>query len=468
MAPRGLPPVVVVTRGLDLPLAGEPARQVEDAPPVRRVALLAVDHPSLRPRVQVSEGEEVLRGQPLFVDREEPSIRFTSPGAGRVAAVCRGERRRLLSVVVELGEGDLDPSAEAPQVELESYRGPGLDGASGDDVEALLLESGLWTALRTRPFGKVPRPGTAPSSLFVTAMDTSPHAPDLDVALDGLGAELAAGLAALVALGRGAPVRFCVRPGSLLASTDVPGVSVHRFAGPHPAGLPGLHINRLDPVGRGRVCWYVGAQDVVAVGSLVLTGRLRVERVISLSGEPLGRPRMLRTRVGASTGDLVEGQVVGAGAVRVLSGSVLDGRAAEAPELAYLGRYHQQVSVLRDEGRRPLLGWMAPRLRETVGLDPLLSRLFRLPRLRMTTQMHGEPRPLVPIGRYERCMPYVDIPPPLLFRALLTRDSERAEALGALELEEEDLALCSFVCPSKIDFGHHLRVVLDQLEKEGG
>jgi Na+-transporting NADH:ubiquinone oxidoreductase subunit A len=370
-------------------------------------------------------------------------------------------------VVIELAAVDSEPDADAPQVDWSSHRTTDISGAKAEDLQALLLESGLWTALRTRPYGRIPKPGSAPQSIFVTALDTNPHGPDLDVVLEGQHEDLALGLLLLGKVGRGRTVRLCVGEGSPLSALDVEGVTVHPFAGPHPAGLPGVHINHLEPVSRDRLCWYVGVQDVAAMGYLFRTGKLLLRRTIALGGAPVAKPRLLRTRLGAAIGELLRGEVDGLDHRRVISGSVLHGHDATAGDLAFLGRYHQQVSVVSDERKRQFLGWMAPKLKETLHLDALLSKLVPKSRLSLNTQMHGERRPLIPIGRYERYLPHKDIVAPLLFRALLTKDLDKAEALGALELEEEDLALCSFVCPSKIHFGRHLREVLTELEKEG-
>jgi Na+-transporting NADH:ubiquinone oxidoreductase subunit A len=241
-------------------------------------------------------------------------------------------------------------------------------------------------------------------------------------------------------------------------------VSVAEFSGPHPAGLPGTHIHFLAPVGSGRTVWHLGYQDVIAIGYLFTTGRLWTERVVALAGPAVRFPRLVRTRLGASTNDLVEGELV-EGECRVISGSVLSGRRA-AEWGAYLGRYHNQVSVLREGRERELLGWLRPGRRKFSSLPAFAAHLFRDRRFALTTAQNGSPRAMVPIGSYERVMP-LEILPTQLLRALLVRDTDAAQALGCLELDEEDLALCSFVCPSKHDFGPVLRSVLDQIRKEG-
>jgi Na+-transporting NADH:ubiquinone oxidoreductase subunit A len=259
----------------------------------------------------------------------------------------------------------------------------------------------------------------------------------------------------------------CVAAGSeFAAGLDAP-VRVEEFRGPHPAGNPGVHIHHLAPVSRERTAWHVGYQDVIAVGRLFATGRLPVERVVALAGPSVAQPRLLRTRLGASIEQLTHDELREDGrAVRLLSGSVLSGKRAEGPELGFLGRHHLQVSALPEGGERRLLGWAAPGSDRFSLLPVFVSWLFRGRRFAFTTDTHGSARPLMPIGTYERVLP-MDILATYLLRALLVGDTEHAEKLGALELDEEDLVLCSFVCPGKTDFGPYLRANLERLEKEG-
>ncbi len=450
-----------VRRGLDLPLAGAPAQLPEDAPPVGAVAVMAADYPGMRPRMLVEPGQPVRRGEPLFEDRKSPGVLYTSPGAGRVEGVHRGERRALQSVVIALDEGGAEADAE---VSYDAHPGPDPASWTADAVRALLQQSGLWTAIRERPYGKVPPVGRRPRSVVVNAMDTHPHAPDLAVALEGRGEDLAAGLRALVALASGGPVFLCVAPGSPLAAHAVDGVQVHSFAGPHPAGTAGLQIHLLDPADRDRVIWHLGAQDAAAVGHLLRTGRQDLDRVISLAGPAVRRPRLLRTRLGAAVDPLVAGELAD-GEVRVISGSVLDGRAAAGPVHGYLGRYHQQVAALAEDRERRFLGWLAPGLSRFSLQRLFASALLPGRRFAMTTSLGGE-RAMVPIGAYERVMPF-EMMPTFLLRALLAGDMERAQELGCLELIEEDLALASVVCPSKIAYGPVLRALLTRIEAEG-
>jgi len=446
-------------KGLDLPLAGAPAQVVDGAPPVRRVGLLAADTVGLRPVLQVKPGDRVQRGTPLYEDGRNPGLRFTAPAAGTVAAVHRGERRALQSVVIDVADDD-GPDAGAS---FEAFRGRAPASLGRDEITALLVESGLWTALRTRPFSRVPAPGTAPQALFVTAMDSRPHAPAASVLLEGREEALVAGVSALARLTDGTTY-VCKHPGVALPALVGERISIEEFAGPHPAGTAGLHIHRLHPVDLERTAWHVGLQDACAIGTLLLTGRLDVERVVSLAGPSVRKPRLVRTRIGASIEDLVRGELE-AGDVRVVSGSVLDGRAALGEVHGYLGRYHQQVSALPESRERELFGYIAPGRGKFSIWGVVLGHWLQNGGLPLDTNLNGGRRAMVPIGAYERVMPF-DLMPTYLLRALIVGDIEQSEALGCLELDEDDLALCTFVCPGKYEYGPLLRDMLERIHKE--
>jgi Na+-transporting NADH:ubiquinone oxidoreductase subunit A len=451
-----------IRRGLDLPISGVPEQQVEEHKAPERVALVAADYPGIRPRMHVREGDEVATGQLLLEDKGMPGVRFTSPGSGHVRAVNRGDRRALQTVVVELAAEDRAGRAKAPA--LASFGGASPERLGRDDLLPLLLESGLWTALRARPFGRVADPRATPQAIFVTAIDTEPLAASVDVALAGREELFGAGLLALTKLTAG-PVFVCTSEQSGLSLPDHERLRRERFAGRHPAGNVGLHIHRLFPVDRSRCVWHVGYQDVAAIGVLVTRGELSTERVVALAGPQVKRPRLVRTRLGASLDDLVDGELRD-GESRVVSGSVLSGRTAMGAVHGYLGRYHRQVSVLREGRERELLGWAGPGLRRFSVMNTFLSRLFPGRRYELTTSTQGSRRAIVPVGAYERVWPF-DILPTLLLRALVMRDIERAEQLGCLELDEEDVALLSFVCPGKVEYGQDLRAVLTGIEREG-
>jgi Na+-transporting NADH:ubiquinone oxidoreductase subunit A len=331
-------------------------------------------------------------------------------------------------------------------------------------LHTLLLESGLWTALRTRPYSRVPAPGSVPAAIFVTAVDTQPHAPDPQRVLAGRKADFETGMAAIEQLTPG-PVLLCRAAGSHIAAGPGSRAQVHEFSGPHPAGTVGLHIHLLHPVDSGRTVWHIGCQDVAAIGHLLHTGRLDVTRVISLAGPAVQRPRLLRTRLGASITELTRGELQGED-VRVVSGSVLAGRAAVDDAHAFLGRFHQQVSALPefDPLRRRLLASLRPGADLFSATRAFVSSLRPRRPLAMTTSSHGPHRPMVPLGCHEQVLPF-DLEPVLLLRALLARDSEQVGRLGGLELDEEDLALATVVCPGKHDYGPLLRQALEHLRE---
>ena len=454
-----------VNRGLRLPIEGEPVQEIDTARSPTRVALLAADYVGMRPTMQVAVGDIVKRGQPLFDDKKMPGVRYTSPGAGKVVAINRGERRAFQSVVVELARSEREGrSGGAEEQTFRSFSGKHPSTLNGDQVEELLIESGLWTALRARPFSRVATPETRPRSIFVTAMDTHPLAPAAGVVLSGQEQKFKRGLTALTKLTDG-PVYVCVDAGTAIELPDDERVRREEFSGPHPAGTAGFHIHTLDPVDRNKTVWHVGCQDVIAIGHLFETGKLEVERIVSLAGPVVKRPRLLRTRIGASIDDLVTDELI-AGENRVISGSVLAGRLAMGEVLGYLGRYHQQITALVEGREREFIGWLAPGTDKYSVINTFVSALTPGKKFALTTSTHGSRRAVVPIGMYERVMP-MDLEPTYLLKALLMYDIEMAQEFGCLELDEEDLALCTFVCPGKNDYGPYLREVLTIIEKEG-
>jgi Na+-transporting NADH:ubiquinone oxidoreductase subunit A len=451
-----------IRKGLDLPITGEPEQRIENAPQPRHVALVTDDYVGMKPTMLVAAGDDVRRGQALFEDKKTPGVRYTAPASGRVAAIHRGARRALQSVVIQLDSGELAGGSDG--VSFAAYTGKNPRELSREQARDLLLESGLWTSLRMRPFSKVADPETSPHSIFVTAMDSNPLAPAVDVVLAGKEAAFERGLQAVARLTDG-PVYVCKQAGSAVRAPSDGRFRVEEFQGPHPAGTVGLHIHLLDPVDRHKVVWHVGYQDLIAIGRLFGEGVLDVERVVSLAGPLVRRPRLLRTRRGASTIDLAQGEL-GEGEARVISGPVFSGRTASGSVFGYLGRYHQQITVLREGREREFAGWLSLGFGKYSTINTFISKLIPGKKFALTTSANGSHRAMVPIGMYERVFP-MDILPTFLLRTLLVGDLEKAEELGVLELDEEDLGLCSFVCPSKVEYGPLLRQVLTIIEKEG-
>jgi Na+-transporting NADH:ubiquinone oxidoreductase subunit A len=443
------------TKGLDLPLAGAPAQEVEPARAVTRVGLMGADSIGLKASMLVQPGARVAVGDPLFEDKRAPALRYVAPASGVVEAIHRGERRAFVSLVIAI-DGLDDSRAFA------SFSGKPIGALDGAEVRALLLESGSWSALRERPFSNVPLPDAVPRSLFVTATDSHPHAPRVATALAGREQDFSDGVAALAKLLSG-NVYVCTDAGSALPVPSDRRIVVEQFAGPHPAGTVGWHIHRLDPVDHERRVWHVGYADVAAIGHLFRTGRLDVARIVSLAGPGAARPRLLRTRLGASLDELT-GDELRIGPQRVVSGSVLGGRTAMGEIEGYLGRYHRQIAVVPEATERRMFGYIAPGRDKFSIFNVVLGRLRGEP-LALDTSTNGGPRAMVPIGSYERVMP-MDLMPTFLLRALFVGDLERAEALGVLELDEEDLALATFVDPGKTEWGPLLREMLTRMAKE--
>ncbi len=457
--------VHVIKKGLDLPITGKPAQAIESGPPVERVAVLADDYPFMKPRMHVAVGDTVQRGQLLFEDRKTEGVRFTSPGAGTVSAIHRGARRALRSVVVDLSPTEVrGETAAEDHMEFSTFTGREVADLDGKSIRELLVESGLWTAIRRRPFSNVPSPTEKCHSIFVTAIDTNPLSPDPEVVLDGQVEDFDRGLYALSNLTDG-PVYLCCGAGTKLTGGGAPRVQVEEFSGPHPAGLAGTHVHLLDSVHREKSVWYIGYQDVAAIGRLLVSGRLPIERVVALGGPLARQPRLLATRIGAAIEPLAEKELF-PGDARLISGSVLYGRRAMGEQEGYLGRYSNQVSCVAEDRRRWFLGWMLPGL-DLFSVTRAYASCLKSSKTQysFTTSTHGGHRAMVPIGNFERVMP-LDIMPTFLLRALLMDDLERAEALGCLELDEEDLALCSFVSPGKEDYAPALRRNLYEIWKE--
>jgi len=443
---------ITIKKGLRLPLSGEPEQVLGEGRQVTRVALIGDDYVGMKPTMEVQVGDAVKLGQVLFTDKKTPGVKYTAPGAGKVVEINRGARRHFESIVIELA-GD-------EEVVFEAFAPAKLETLERGAVQAQLIDSGLWPSFRTRPFSRVPAPGTAPNSIFITAMDTHPLAPDMEKVLAGNEEDFKNGLTVIARLTEG-PLYLCRGEGSPISAAGVRQVVEKEFSGPHPAGNVGTHIHFLDPVSENKTVWHIGLQDVVAIGKFFTSGKLHTGRVIAVGGPSVKQPRLLRTRIGACLDELMAGELT-EGENRVISGSVLSGRQA-ANTFAYLGKFHQQVSALREGRERIPFGWFALGRNLHSVKNILLPNKGKIP---LTTSRNGGRRAMVPVGSYEKVMP-LDILPTFLLRALAVKDIEEAEALGCLELDEEDLALCSYVCPAKMDHCGNLRTLLTLIEKEG-
>ncbi len=445
-----------IKKGLDIPLAGAPEQKITEEKFTTRYAIVGDDYVGMKPTIIKKEGDSVKKGEALFTAKKFPSVNFTSPVSGKVVAVNRGAKRKFLSMIIEKEGND--------EVTFDSFSLDQIKSLDKEKAMSEVLASGLWVAFKTRPFSKIANPETVPHSIFINMMDTNPHAPSMTKVLEGKEEFFRAGVAVVEKFTDG-NINIVKSPKDNFTIEENEKIKGFEFSGPHPAGLPGTHIHFIDPVGANKTVWYIDAEDVAAIGALFLTGKLDTSRVISIAGPMAKNPRLIKTSLGANVSELVSGEADLSSDVKVISGSVLNGRIAEN-EVEYLGRFHKQISILKEDREKHLLGWAIPTPKLFSVKNILLSALTPKKKYNLTMALNGGKRAIVPIGTYEAVMP-LDILPTFLLRMLAVGDVEESEKLGALELDEEDLALCTFVCQSKIEHGVNLRNLLTTIEKEG-
>ena len=441
-----------IKKGLDLPIAGAPEQVIHEAAPAGSIALLGADYIGLKPGLLVKVGDRVKKGQTLFADKHS-RIQYTSPVCGMIDSITRGAKRILTSIIINIDGDD--------EITFTEFSREKLTELSAADIRKRLLVSGLWVAFRTRPFSRNPDPASIPDSIFVTAMDSNPLAADPEIIINTYKQDFQDGISVIANLFEGR--LFICKDGK--KNIDVPdkkNIRTVDFSGPHPAGLPGTHIHYLDPVGNGtKSVWYINYQDVIAIGKLFTSGRIWSERIISLAGPQVTRPRLLKTLIGADLTAITSGELKD-GLNRIISGSVLSGRKAGVNN-GYLGRYHHQVSVIKENFQRGFLGWLGMGNSRFSINKIFISCLFQGKKFEFTSTQHGNHRAMIPLGNFERVLP-LDIPVAPFLKSLLIHDIETARDLGCLELDEEDLALCSYVCCGKLDYGKLLRDVLTEIE----
>lgn len=446
--------MIKIKKGLDLPIKGQAQQSITDTVSASKVAILGEEYVGMRPTMHVQVGDTVKKGQLLFEDKKNPGVKFVAPASGEVVEVNRGAKRVLQSVVIGVSSGEA--------VSFPSFTEASLASAERQAIVDVLVDSSLWTTIRTRPYSKVPALDAVPNSIFVTAIDTNPLAVDPQIVIAEREADFAFGLKVLSKLTEGKIFVNKAPNSSVNASGER--VELNEFSGPHPAGLPGTHIHYLDPVGQKKSVWHIGYQDVIAIGATLQSGDLDVSRVVAIAGPMAKEPKVVRTQSGASINELVKEQL-GDEPVRVISGSVLCGTNASGPH-AYLGRYHCQVSLIREDREKKFFGWVMPGSDKHSVTRAYLGHLGGKKKFDMTSTTNGSDRSMVPIGNYERVMP-LDVIPTLLLRDIISGDTDGAQTLGALELDEEDLSLCTYVCPGKYDYGPILRECLTTIESEG-
>ena len=437
-----------------MPITGVPKQVIYQGPRISQLGIIGSDYLGMKPTMAVRVGDAVSQGQLLFTDKKNPGVKFTAPASGTVVAINRGERRVFQSIVIDL-EGDAKESF--PVTDSKS-----LPDLSRDNIVENLINSGQWTAFRTRPYSKIPAIDSIPASIFVTATDTNPLAADPEVIIAERGQDFYDGLRVISKLTDGA-VNLCVGPVSSIDQPAIDNVRIHKFSGPHPAGLAGTHIHYIDPVSAHKTVWSIGYQDVIAIGALFTSGHIDNSRVVALGGPQVKEPRLLRTQLGANLNQLVIGELSNDDN-RIISGSVLSGRKA-AGEFAFLGRYHNQVSVIQEGRNREFLHYLRAGYNKHSALpifaSSLIKKLFN-----MTSSTNGSERAMVPVGGYED-VTALDMLPVQLLRSLIVGDTEMAQQLGCLEMDEEDMGLYTYVCVGKYEYGPILRDNLSRIEKEG-
>ena len=445
-------------KGLDLPITGAPVQTIHKGPKISKVAVNGRDFIGLKPKMLIAEGDKVKKGQPLFLHKASQDVLYVAPGGGTIAAINRGPRRVLETIVIALDAAEEEITFAATEADK-------LTGLPRQEVQKRLYESGQWTHFKTRPYSYVPVQDTVPSSIFVTAMDTDPLAADANVVIAANADAFAAGIDVLSTLTDGS-VFVCHDPSASMPSVKASNARFETFEGPHPAGLAGTHIHYLDPVGADKTVWSISYADVIAIGNLFTTGKIDTDRTIALAGPLATNPRLVTTRVGASTDELTADEAEVGIDCRVISGSVLSGVNAH-DQFAFLSRSARQITLIEEDTKQRVLGWVNPSVNNySFNNVHLSSLLARGKKFAFGSNLRGGRRAMVPIGSYERVIP-LDVLPTQLLRALLTVDTDLSQKLGALELDEEDLALCTFICHSKYEYGEALRANLVKIEKEG-
>ena len=439
---------IKLSKGLDIKLAGKAEMRVEDAPMAKSYAVSPLDYENVTPKLLVKVGDKVEAGSPLFFDKNNPRILFTSPVSGVVSAINRGEKRKLLSIAVE-------PDQTQVYKELKVVNAK----ASRSEIVEMLLESGLWTRIVERPYGVIANPDATPKSIFVSAFDSAPLAPDYNFVLKNEKAALEAGLALLARLTDG-KVHLSARKGDEGYMAEVKGVEYHTFSGKHPVGNVGVQIHHIDRIAKGDIVWTVNVQDVVLMGRLAMGGKLDMTKVVAVAGSEVQKPCYKRIIAGAAVESIV-GKV--ADNVRIISGDVLTG--VTTAKDGYISANANMLSLIPEGNVYELLGWAMPRFHRFSVSRAYFSWLCPKKEYKLDTNLNGGERPFVVTGLYENYLP-MDVYVAYLLKACLVKDLDKMENLGIYEVLPEDLALCEFVDPSKIEMQQVLRDGINLMIKE--
>ena len=444
--------VVKISKGLNINLAGAPVKEMTAVKEAKLYALQPADFNGVTPKVVVKPEDKVKAGDALFVDKNCPELRFVSPVSGKVVAVNRGERRRLLSVIVE---------ADGQNAAVE-YKAKDVPSLSAEEIKADLLQSGLFAFIRQRPYDVIASPKDAPKAIFVSAFDSKPLAVDFEVALAGNEAEFQTGLDAL---SRIAPVYLGINSNQTSAALTTPkNVTVTCFDGPHPAGNVGVQINHISPVNKGEIVWTVAAEDVIFIGRLFNRGKVDFTRTIALAGSEVKNPSYSKVVLGAQISSITEGRLEQKNPLRIIDGNVLTG--TKSSEEGFLGAFSTEITVIPEIlDDAELLGWIAPRTSMFSTSRSYFSWLSPKRKYTMDARIKGGERHMIMSGEYDKVFP-MDIYAGYLVKAIIAGDIDRMEALGIYEVAPEDFALAEFIDSSKLELQRIVRQGLDMLRKE--
>lgn len=444
--------VIKIKKGLDIQLAGKAEKVFGQAELPEFFAVKPADFHGVVPKMAIKVGDKVKAGTVLFFDKYRPEIKFVSPVSGELAAVNRGERRRILEVVVKADGAD----------EKEQFGTANPADLSKEQVVEKLQAAGLWPFIRKRPYNVIANATESPKAFFISGFDSAPLAPDMDFILSGQEDALQAGINVVKRLCDNVHIGVQNEAASK-AFKNLKGVTVHAFSGPHPAGNVGVQIHHTMPISKGEVVWVAQPQEIVAIGKLFTEGIYDANRIVVLAGSEVEKKGYYRTKLGASISTLVKNNVKTEDKLRYISGNVLTGLQIDAD--GYLGAYHSQVTVIPEGDYYEFMGWAMPGLNKFSMSHSFFSWLCKKKEYRLNANMHGGHRSFVVSGQYEKVLP-MDILPEFLFRAILVEDIDKMEQLGIYEVAEEDIALCEFVCTSKQSLQATLRKGIDLMIKE--
>ena len=440
---------IKLCKGLDIKLVGKAEARLENAPMAKSYAVSPLDYENITPKLLVKVGDKVEAGSALFFDKNNPRILFTSPVSGVVSAINRGEKRKLLNIAIE-------PDATQVYKQLTVVD---VAKAERSAIVEMLLESGLWTRIVERPYGIIANPDANPKAIFVSAFDSAPLAPDYNFILKEEKAAIEAGMAVLARLTEG-KVHLSARKGDEGFMAEVKGVEYHTFSGKHPVGNVGVQIHHIDRIAKGDIVWTVNIQDVAMIGRFATTGKLDMSKTIAVAGSEVEKPCYKRVIAGAAVESIV-GKVKDG--VRIISGDVLTGVATAKD--GYLAANANMVTLIPEGDKYEFIGWAMPRFHRFSVSGAYFSWLFPKKSYNLDTNTNGEERPFVVTGLYEKYLP-MDVYVSYLLKACLTKDLDKMENLGLYEVLPEELALCEFVDPSKINMQQVLRDGINLMIKE--